>query len=203
MTARRLPPGRGEPRVGLVAPHGIGGYLSPSFYFFTRTGEFASHRFYAKNCPAQGFRCAGSARAVRARMKATAGPMRVEPVPAQLPCAGGNSSGTGGNGWRSITDMFCLRRMVAHSLCGFTRGCARPLSVSRDPWGVEPEGSGSRPSRYRRRPSLPGFVRRDELAESPFFIEPYRSSSIPITGASAITARTRGLRALECGESCT
>lgn len=159
MTARRLPPGRGEPKVGLVAPHGIGGRLSPSFYFFTRAGVPLSHRFYGTNRPAQSFRCTGRAGTVRARMKAMAGPVCVEPAPARLPDVGGNFCGAGGNGWRSITDRSFLDRAVAHLLRGFTRGCA-PAALGRpSPWGVEPEGSGSRPSGLRRRPPLPGFVR--------------------------------------------
>lgn len=196
-----VPPGRVGPRACSAAPHGIGGRLSPSFYFFTRAGVPLSHRFYGTNRPAQGFRCTGRAGTVRARMKAMAGPVCVEPAPARLPDVGGNFRGAGGNGWRSITDRSFLDRAVAHLLRGLTRGCARLLSVTRAPWGVEPEGSDSRPSGLRRRPPLPGFVRVCGLAEFPFFIEPYGDSPTLIAGVSAAGDRTRGFRALKCGES--
>ncbi len=198
---RTVPPGRVDPRACSAAPHGIGGRLSPSFYFFTRAGVPASYRFYGTNRPAQGFRCTGRVGTVRARTKATAGPVCVEPAPAQLPDVGGNFSGAGGNGWRSITDTVCSRRVLAHPLRGLTRRCARPLSVTPDPWGVEPQGSGSRPSGLRRRPPLPGFVRGDGLAELPFFIEPYGDSLTLIAGVSAAGDHTGGFRALKCGES--
>lgn len=199
MTARRLPPGRGEPKVGLVAPQGIGGYLSPSFYFFTRAAGPASHRFYATNRPAQGFRYTGSAGTVSARMKATARPMCAEPAPAQLRCEWGNSSGTGVSAgaleYRYVLhgadDVLCLHRVQL--LPPF--GCPSP------PGGLDPRGQPPAPQGLGEGPPCPDLFGGFELTKCPFFIEPYRDSRRMIAGLGAIAGRTKGFRALECGES--
>ncbi len=198
MTPRGLPPGRGEPKMGSVAPHGIGGYLSPSFYFFTRAVEPASHRFYATNRPAQGFRYTGSAGTVSARMKATARPMCADPAPAQLRCEWGNSSGTGVTAGARIQIRSTRRRRCALPSRGSTPAAVR---LREPPGGLDPRGQPPAPHGIGEVPPCPDLFGRFELAKSPFFIEPYGDSRRLIAGFGVIAGCTKGFRAPECGES--
>lgn len=190
--------GRVDPGVWLVAPHGIGGHLSPSFYFFTRAAGPASHRFSAKNRPTQGFRYAGSAGTVRVRMKATARPMCAVPAAAQLRCEWGNYSGTGVTAGARIQRRSSRRRRCALPSQGSTPAAVR---LSEPPWGVDPRGQAPAPHGIGEVPPCPDLFGGFELAKSPFFIEPYGDSRRLIAGFGVIGGCTKGFRAPECGES--